>query len=131
MVRLNIPTMPWADLLNRPAPTLLDLAGVNGDDHFFGESLFEATTAPRAFISNYQELGYYKNDKLIVLSPKKKAEAFSIDPMTYEAEKTALDPTLLAEVVAYYQTASHAFKYGAMKEYADGTANILVNNRVH
>lgn len=113
------------------APTLLDLVGANGDDHFFGESLFEATTAPRAFISNYQELGYYKNDTLIVLSPKKKAEAFKIDPVTYEAEKTALDPTLLTEAVAYYQTASRAFKHGAMKEYADGNTEMLVNNRSH
>ena len=113
------------------APTLLDLVGANGDDHFFGESLFEATTAPRAFISNYQELGYYKNDTLIVLSPKKKAEAFKIDPVTYEAEKAALDPILLTEAVAYYQTAARAFKRGAMKEYADGNAKMLVNYRAH
>ena len=103
-------------------PTLLDLLGAQGDDHFFGQSLFEAQAeqAPaRAFISNYQELGYYKHDMLIVLSPKRRAQAFHIDPVTYEAQPTSMDPTLLQEAIAYYQTASAAYKQGKLKEHAD------------
>lgn len=30
----------------------------------------------RAFISNYQSLGYYKNDFLTVLKPKRQVESF-------------------------------------------------------
>ncbi len=46
-------------------PTLLDMLGRPGDDHFFGKSVFEQRDdAPRAFISNYQELGYCKGGKL-------------------------------------------------------------------
>ena len=102
------------------APTLLDVLGVKGDDHFFGESLFEAKSPARAFISNYQELGYYKNNTLIVLSPKRKIESFSIDPKTYAAKKVQADARLVKEAIAYYQTASRAFKQGALKEYEDG-----------
>lgn len=101
------------------APTILDLLGAKGDDHFYGQAFFEepeAQTAPRAFISNYQELGYYKNDTLIVLSPKQKAEAFQVDPVTLESSPTAMNEVLLNEAIAYYQTASRAFKTGALKE---------------
>jgi phosphoglycerol transferase MdoB-like AlkP superfamily enzyme len=97
-------------------PTLLDLLGKPGDDHFFGKSVFEQTgEAPRAFISNYQALGYYKNDRLTVLSPGKRAEAYRIDTATGEATPMATDPQLLEEAVAYYQQAFRAFKQGELK----------------
>ncbi len=101
------------------APTILDLLGAKGDEHFFGQALFEEAkdqTAPRAFISNYEELGYYKNDTLIVLSPKQKAEAYKVDPATLESTPTTMNDALLNEAIAYYQTASRAFKSGALKE---------------
>ncbi len=99
-------------------PTLLDLLGAKGDDHFFGQSLFEADKEPeRAFISNYQQLGYYKDNKLVVLSPKSKVEAFHIDPLSYDAQPIENDAALTREAIAYYQTASRAFKEGALKEY--------------
>jgi len=51
------PIMSQVDI----APTLIEVLGKNGDDHFFGRSVFEQGVAPeRAFISNYQELGYLK-----------------------------------------------------------------------
>lgn len=101
------------------APTILDLLGAKGDDHFFGKALFEEAgeqIASRAFISNYQELGYYKNDTLIVLSPKQKTEAYKIDPVTLESTPTTMNDALLNEAIAYYQTASRAFKSGQLKE---------------
>lgn len=99
-------------------PTLLDVLGVKGSERFYAQSLFkaEAAKAPqRAFISNYQELGYYKNDTLIVLSPKRKTVAFKVDPVTLDSTSTSVDPTLLNEAVACYQTASRAFKQGDLK----------------
>jgi phosphoglycerol transferase MdoB-like AlkP superfamily enzyme len=98
------------------APTLLDLLGAKGDDHFFGESIFESTTRPaRAFVSNYQELGYFKDGVLTVLSPKQRVEAFRIDPATLDATPTSVDPALRTEAIAYYQTASRAFKLNKLK----------------
>lgn len=100
-------------------PTLLDVLGKKGDEHFFGQSLFEDQSeqiTSRAFISNYQELGYYKNDTLIVLSPKQKTESYKVDPLTMESTPTLMNETLLNEAIAYYQTANRAFKTGALKE---------------
>jgi len=97
-------------------PTLLDLLHAGGDDNFFGDSIFENEAREgRSFISNYQELGYYKRGLLTVLLPKQKAEAFRIDPVTYAASPAALDPVLLKETIAYYQTASRAFKRNALR----------------
>jgi phosphoglycerol transferase MdoB-like AlkP superfamily enzyme len=97
-------------------PTLLDLLGAQGDEHFFGESMFEDQDKPeRAFISNYQELGYLKGGLLTVLSPRQMAEAFRIDPETYAATPAPLDPVLLKEAIAYYQTGSRAFKSNRLR----------------
>jgi hypothetical protein len=97
-------------------PTILDLLGAPGDDHFFGQGLFEDVKLPaRAFISNYQELGYYKDDTLTVLLPKRRIEAFRIDPETFAAAPTEPDPRLVEEAIAYYQTASRAFRTGKLR----------------
>lgn len=97
-------------------PTIVEMLGVRGDDHFFGRSIFEAGPAPgRAFVSNYQALGYLRRDILTVLLPRKKAESYVIDPNTQVATPAAVDPELLAEAIAYYQTASRSFKEGALR----------------
>ncbi len=101
------------------APTLLDILGAKGSQHFFGQSLFKAEREKmpeRAFISNYQELGYYKNNTLTVLSPKQKAEAYQVDPVTLESTPAPLNETLLNEAIAYYQTAARAYKNGDLNE---------------
>ncbi|MBW8459118.1 MAG: sulfatase-like hydrolase/transferase [Thiobacillus sp.] len=101
-------------------PTLLDAMGLPGDDHFFGQSLFEQRPEnQRAFISNYQELGYLKGGKLVVLGPKQRVDTFLIDA-NGDASPTAPDARLRDEAVAYYQTAFKAFKEGALKMGAIG-----------
>lgn len=99
-------------------PTLLDVLGTKGSEHFYGQSLFkaEAEMQPeRAFISNYQALGYLKNNQLIVLNPKQKVEAYQVDPQSMESTPTKVDETLLNEAIAYYQTANRDYKTGALK----------------
>ncbi len=101
------------------APTILDILGAKGSQHFFGQSLFKAEReqAPqRAFISNYQELGYYKDNSLIVLSPKQKAEFYHVDPLTFESKSGPMNQALLDEAIAYYQTAARAYKRGDLNE---------------
>jgi phosphoglycerol transferase MdoB-like AlkP superfamily enzyme len=98
-------------------PTLMDLLQVKGGEQFFGESLLATTTGPqRVFISNYQELGYYKNDRLVVLSPKRRSQTFAIDPKTlHSTPLPETDPVLTREAIAYYQTASRNYKEGLLK----------------
>ncbi|MCP5278638.1 MAG: sulfatase-like hydrolase/transferase [Thiobacillus sp.] len=102
-------------------PTILDVMGLPGDDHFFGKSLFEQSgDSPRAFISNYQELGYLKEgeagkgDNLVVLGPKQKLESFRVDGR-YETTPAANDPALVDEAIAWYQTTFRAFRQGELK----------------
>ena len=96
-------------------PTLLDVMGRPGDDHFFGKSLFEQSyDSPRAFISNYQELGYLQDGHLTVLGPKKRVEGFRVDA-NGNATSEAVAERSRDEAVAYYQTAFKAFKDGELK----------------
>ena len=99
------------------APTIVEMMGKGGDDHFFGRPFFEAENENpnRAFISNYQELGYLRNDVLTVLLPKRKVLAYKVDPATLATTPTTVDERLMNEAIAYYQTASRAFKEGALK----------------
>lgn len=102
-------------------PTLLDVLGEHGAQHFYGQSMFEAQAKKlpeRTFISNYQSLGYYKNDKLVVLSPKQTVETYLVDAKTLESTLTDIDEELANEAVAYYQTAARAYKNGELKEFA-------------
>ena len=98
------------------APTLMEVLGKKGDDLFFGRPFFEKSGNPeRVFISNYQELGYLSQGVLTVLLPQRRVESFRIDPNTYEATPTVVDPQRLSEAIAYYQTASRAFKSGNLR----------------
>ncbi|MEQ1673466.1 MAG: sulfatase-like hydrolase/transferase, partial [Candidatus Nitrotoga sp.] len=98
------------------APTIIDVLGEKGADLYFGRSFYEpGKNLERVFISNYQELGYYRNGVLTILSPKKKAASFSVNPQTYATTPTSLDEQGLKEAIAYYQTASRAFKKGALR----------------
>lgn len=96
-------------------PTLLDVMGLPGDDHFFGKSVFEQGPEDRrAFISNYQELGYLKEGKLVVLGPKQRVDIFLVDSNGV-ATPARLVHRLRDEAVAYYQTAFKSFKDGELK----------------
>ncbi|MDP2265252.1 MAG: LTA synthase family protein [Thiobacillus sp.] len=97
-------------------PTLLDILNIPGDKRFFGESVYQQRAENRrAFISNYEELGYLKAGKLTVLGPKHRVETFRIDPKDGSATPTDLDTRLRDEAVAYYQTAAIAYKNGSLK----------------
>lgn len=105
-------------------PTILDVLNRPGSQRFFGRSLFKSgPEGRRAFISNYQELGYLKDGKLTVLGPKQKVETFAI-AADDEATPIPLDLTLRDEAVAYYQTAFRAYKDGDLKMNPVGTGHL-------
>ena len=98
------------------APTLMEVLGKNGSAQFFGRSFFEpGPDQQRAFISNYQALGYLKDNLLTVLLPKQVVESYQVDPKTLATSPAPVNEQLLKEAIAYYQTASKAFKTGEMK----------------
>lgn len=95
--------------------TILDVMGLKGDDSFFGLSVFEHPPEfRRAFISNYQALGYLRGDHLTVLLPKRRVQAYRVDPATLELAPEPVDPRLRDEAIAYYQTAARSFTLGRL-----------------
>ncbi|OGR64004.1 MAG: sulfatase [Elusimicrobia bacterium GWB2_63_22] len=126
--KYRIPVILYAPALLKPGafkhvvsqidipPSLIELLGRKGDDYFFGRPFFETGANPeRAFISNYQALGYLRRDVLTVLLPRKRVESYHVNPVTLEQTPIEPEPALVEEAVAYYQTASRAFKSGALK----------------
>ena len=124
----HIPMLMYAPALLKPGrydqlvsqidvpPTILDVLGAGHEEGFFGTSVFKQgpNFKRRAFISNYQELGYLTEDRLVVLGPKRRVETFAVDAQG-QSSPVEVDAVLRDEAVAYYQSAARAFKTGALK----------------
>jgi phosphoglycerol transferase MdoB-like AlkP superfamily enzyme len=98
-------------------PTLLGLLGFSYTSRFYGQDLFELEPGrERAFIGNYQKLGYLKSDRLVQLGPKRSVQevrpAFASD---VPQPDMPIEPKLVNEAVLYYQTASYRFGHGLMR----------------
>jgi phosphoglycerol transferase MdoB-like AlkP superfamily enzyme len=95
-------------------PTLLGMLNFSYTSKFFGYDMFKLKAGQeRIFISTYQSLGFIKDDKLIILYPQQKVKAFLIkDFATSALEPIEIDENLLNEAIAWYESASYAFKNG-------------------
>jgi len=89
-------------------PTLLGMLNVSYTSKFFGFDIFNTPADQRrAFISTYQNLGYYKGNQLIILSPQQKVEAFNVDSTNFTTTAIKSSPALEKEAISYYQSASY------------------------
>jgi phosphoglycerol transferase MdoB-like AlkP superfamily enzyme len=94
------------------APTLLGLLDVSYYTKFLGHDVLRSPPGEdRAFVANYQTLGYLKGDRLLVLQPKRKVEEFRVRGERLLPEGR-VDPALAREGIAFYQVASHVFRSG-------------------
>lgn len=96
-------------------PTLFHLLHWNYTSNFYGQNVLASCYKPRALIATYQQLGYLQGDSLLVLSPEKKAAAFTWNKMSDEQCPAAMDTGLLNKAIASYQTAYALYKTGGMK----------------
>lgn len=99
-------------------PTVLALLGIRTGGVFFGQNLLGPAPEARAFLVNYQELGYLTptadgQRQLIVLGPKKRVESFAVDA---EGELTRISgrPAEEARAVALFQKANEVFTSGKL-----------------
>lgn len=97
-------------------PTLLGLLGMSYTSRFYGRDVLALEPGrERAFIGNYQKLGYIKRNQLIQLGPKRTVVAVRPE---FQADRpqpgVRADPLLVDEATRYYQTASYRFKNGLM-----------------
>jgi len=98
------------------APTLLGLLDFDYYSKFLGRDLLHSPPASdRAFVANYQTLGYLRGDSMVVLQPRRATQFLS---MVGEARAAPApgDEALLEEAISFYQVAAHVFRSGL---YAD------------
>jgi arylsulfatase A-like enzyme len=98
-------------------PTVLGLLGISYDSQFYGQDLFALEAGrERAFIGNYQKLGYLKGNRLVQLGPRRSVEEV-VPAFDWDRPQPAVkpDPALVDEAVRYYQTASYRFQHGLMQ----------------
>jgi len=97
-------------------PTVLGLLDFDYYSKFFGRDVLRSPPgSDRAFIANYQTLGYLTRDRMALLHPRRQTEAFRVD-----ADKNILeridDPALVREAIAFYSTASYVFHNGLYRD---------------
>jgi phosphoglycerol transferase MdoB-like AlkP superfamily enzyme len=97
------------------APTLLGMLHLNYASLFLGQDLLRpGRTVERAFISNYQELGYLRIGadsvkRLVVLSPKQKVSVYRVAADGESLQPETGQEALVQESQTYYQGADFLF----------------------
>lgn len=87
------------------APTLLGLLNMNYQSRFYGENLLKQTPQ-RAFISNYQQLGYLTKDKLVILKPMQQVDYYERIDGEFTPVSVSKNPAMVNDAIDYYQGAS-------------------------
>jgi phosphoglycerol transferase MdoB-like AlkP superfamily enzyme len=96
-------------------PTILGILGFRYRSRFFGQDILRVGPEhPRAFMANYQTVGYYEDGVMIELRPNR---AFRIVDAATGRERPldALGGRILKEAISYYQVASQAFERGELR----------------
>ena len=95
-------------------PTLLALLNFSYRSKFFGHDiLHDGPSNQRAFMANYQSVGYLEHGTFIELRPQRRWRALDADSgKEIPANEAALKS--LDEAVGYYQSASEAFRPGTL-----------------
>jgi phosphoglycerol transferase MdoB-like AlkP superfamily enzyme len=121
--RYHIPCLIYAPLLIKPAiekrlvsqidlaPTVLGFLNQSYQSKFLGSDVYKRDTSnDRLFISTYQDMGYIKNNKMVILSPRQKIQVVNIDYQTGKNTPAAPDTQLINEAIAWYNGASYLYK---------------------
>ena len=89
-------------------PTVFSLLHFSYDSKFYGQNILDSEYNQRAFMATYQDLGYYSDDVLTVLSPVRRVQQFDVtstEPWHHtETPKVAHADSLVKETQAFYQT---------------------------
>ena len=86
------------------APTLLGLMNMRYDSRFYGADLMKQSPN-RAFLSNYQRLGYMTDGKLVILEPIRQSSLYVQGDKGWEKSATE-DAALKQKAVSIFQTAA-------------------------
>jgi len=92
------------------APTVLALLDVAYQSEFWGNDILAENFEPRALIANYQKLGLYEKEKMVVLSPGKKIVEIKKRESGDLVKQVDVNDPLVLRTMAYYQGAEYNFK---------------------
>ena len=97
-------------------PTLLGVLDFDYYSKFFGRDVLQSPPGTdRAFVANYQTLGYLTRDRMALLHPRRKTEVFRVDRDKNILEPVN-DPQVLREAIAFYSAASYMFRSGLYRD---------------
>lgn len=127
--RYHIPCWIYAPGLVKPAlverltsqidlaPSILGLLNMSYTSRFMGYDIFNAPAGrERIFISTYQDIGYIRDGRLVILSPRQKVALYKPDFTTGTNQIIQnLDTSLINEAIAWYQGASFLYRTNAYK----------------
>ncbi len=125
--RYKIPLMLYAPSLIKPRtvhklssqvdlmPTLMSLLNFSYTSLFYGNDILDKNFKARAFIGNYQKLGFLRDGRLTVLLPNKTSKEYKIKKQTLrsvEYEDIPTDNRDENDTITYYQSASYFYDNG-------------------
>ncbi len=94
------------------APTVLGLLNFSYETKFLGKDILLMKSGEgRAFISTYERLGFLRDDKMVILGPKKEIEYYRFDRVTGKTDATILPEVYLLDALGYYQGTNYLYKY--------------------
>ncbi len=106
-------------------PTILGQLRFSYRTKFFGRDIERTPPGEeRAFVGNYQTLGYLKHGRMVTLAPNRRGSVVPMPATLGAVEKSPAlltDDALRAEAIAWYQSAARAYKD---RQYADGERNV-------
>ncbi len=107
-------------------PTILGQLHFSYHTKFFGRDIERTPPGEeRAFVGNYQTLGYMKQGRLVTLAPQRRNKVVEMPGQAGplgDPSHALSDAALQAEAIAWYQSAARTYKD---KQYADGERNAL------
>ena len=135
--RYQIPAIFYAPKIVKPqifaenasqidiVPTLFGIMNLSYKSKFFGIDVLtnKKTYDRHAFVSTYSDIGYFEENKLYLLKPKKELKIFHVKMNHFgwngsqEVLTTDYEKEEVEEVISYYQGASFLFKNDRLKNY--------------
>ncbi|SFV52441.1 Sulfatase family protein [hydrothermal vent metagenome] len=124
LYRYKIPFIIYAPSLIKPqnitkvssqidlTPTLFSLLNWSYRSKFYGKDILSSDFKPRALIGNYQKLGLYRENRLIILQPNAGVKEFEVEELNLKDNKyKEIKPIQkdIDDTVSYYQSASYFY----------------------
>ena len=97
------------------APTLLGILGVLYDSKFLGRDIINSP-ANRAFVSTYQKVGLYSDNRFTILGPKEMHWAYSIEK-NLDQKLIKSNKEHLFDTVTFYQSTSYLLNNGYLRDF--------------